>query len=509
MSNNKRIAKNTMLLYIRMFFVLCINLYLSRAVLSALGVVDYGIYNVVAGVVSMFSFLVGSLSGAASRYLAIEVGKNDMEGFRRIFSSLLLIFLFFGVIIVVLGETVGLWFLETKLVIPVERMNAARWLYQFTILGAFLTFLQAPYTATIIAYERMAIYAYVGIGEVLLKLFFVFLLSVLFLDKLILWGGLLTILSFLVLFCFYRYCILVYSNTKFKLQKDRWTYRELLAYSGWDLVGSLSVIAQGQGINMVLNIFFGPVVNAARGIAYQVEAAINQFTNNFLMAVKPQLFKQYAAGDIGGMMSLVSFATKMSFILMYMLSLPILLELPYILGLWLGNYPDYTVTFTSLVLVNNMLVVLRTTRGTIYHAMNKIKYTSTIFGLLFCLALPVSYWFCRIGYPPHYVFYSIIIINILVELIGLLVMKYFTGYSIRKYFFDVDFRCFLLVLFTTFPLYYIRENLNMGFLRLLILALGSTIIILIFSYILCFTKTEKKRLVSFLRNGFLRLKQRG
>lgn len=509
MSNNKRIAKNTMLLYIRMFFVLCINLYLSRAVLSALGVVDYGIYNVVAGVVSMFSFLVGSLSGAASRYLAIEVGKNDMEGFRRIFSSLLLIFLFFGVIIVVLGETVGLWFLETKLVIPVERMNAARWLYQFTILGAFLTFLQAPYTATIIAYERMAIYAYVGIGEVFLKLFFVFLLSVLFLDKLILWGGLLTILSFLVLFCFYRYCTLVYSNTKFKLQKDRWTYRELLAYSGWDLVGSLSVIAQGQGINMVLNIFFGPVVNAARGIAYQVEAAINQFTNNFLMAVKPQLFKQYAAGDIGGMMSLVSFATKMSFILMYMLSLPILLELPYILGLWLGNYPDYTVTFTSLVLVNNMLVVLRTTRGTIYHAMNKIKYTSTIFGLLFCLALPVSYWFCRIGYPPHYVFYSIIIINVLVELIGLLVMKYFTGYSIRKYFFDVDFRCFLLVLFTTFPLYYIRENLNMGFLRLLMLALVSTIIILIFSYILCFTKTEKKRLVSFLRNGFLRLKQRG
>ena len=501
MSNNKRIAKNTMLLYIRMFFVLCINLYLSRAVLSALGVVDYGIYNVVAGVVSMFSFLVGSLSGAASRYLAIEVGKNDMEGFRRIFSSLLLIFLFFGVIIVVLGETVGLWFLETKLVIPVERMNAA-------ILGAFLTFLQAPYTATIIAYERMAIYAYVGIGEVLLKLFFVFLLSVLFLDKLILWGGLLTILSFLVLFCFYRYCTLVYSNTKFKLQKDRWAYRELLAYSGWDLVGSLSVIAQGQGINMVLNIFFGPVVNAARGIAYQVEAAINQFTNNFLMAVKPQLFKQYAAGDIGGMMSLVSFATKMSFILMYMLSLPILLELPYILGLWLGNYPDYTVTFTSLVLVNNMLVVLRTTRGTIYHAMNKIKYTSTIFGLLFCLALPVSYWFCRIGYPPHYVFYSIIIINILVELIGLFVMKYFTGYSIRKYFFDVDFRCFLLVLFTTFPLYYIRENLNMGFLRLLMLALVSTTIILAFSYIVCFTRIERYKIFSLIKNGLLHFKQR-
>ena len=508
MSNNKRIAKNTMLLYIRMFFVLCINLYLSRAVLSALGVVDYGIYNVVAGVVSMFSFLVGSLSGAASRYLAIEVGKNDMEGFRRIFSSLLLIFLFFGVIIVVLGETVGLWFLETKLVIPVERMNAARWLYQFTILGAFLTFLQAPYTATIIAYERMAIYAYVGIGEVLLKLFFVFLLSVLFLDKLILWGGLLTILSFLVLFCFYRYCTLVYSNTKFKLQKDRWAYRELLAYSGWDLVGSLSVIAQGQGINMVLNIFFGPVVNAARGIAYQVEAAINQFTNNFLMAVKPQLFKQYAAGDIGGMMSLVSFATKMSFILMYMLSLPILLELPYILGLWLGNYPDYTVTFTSLVLVNNMLVVLRTTRGTIYHAMNKIKYTSTIFGLLFCLALPVSYWFCRIGYPPHYVFYSIIIINILVELIGLFVMKYFTGYSLRKYFFDVDFRCFLLVLFTTFPLYYIRENLNMGFLRLLMLALVSTTIILAFSYIVCFTRIERYKIFSLIKNGLLHFKQR-
>ena len=506
MSNNKRIAKNTIVLYVRMFFVLCVNLYLSRAVLAALGVVDYGVYNVIAGVISMFSFFTGSLGGAASRYLTIEIGKNDLIAFKQIFSSLLLIFVFFGVIIVLLGETVGLWFLENKLVIPENRMYAARWLYQLTILGAFIATLQVPYTATIIAHEKMATYAYIGIGEVLLKLVFVFLLGILLFDKLILWGALTTFLTFFILVCFIGYCVYTYPYTRFKLQKNKQIYRELLTYSGWDLIGCLSVVAQGQGINMVLNIFFGPIVNAARGIAYQVEAAINQFTNNFLIAVKPQLFKLYAVGDISGMMDLVSFATKMSFILMYVLTLPILLELPYILHLWLGNYPDYTVTFASLVLINNLLVVLRTTRGTIYHAMNKIKYTSTIFGLLFCLAWPISYLFCKMGYPPYYVFYSLIIINILVEFSGLFVMKYFTGYSILKYFFDVDFRCFALLFFTAFPLYYIRDNIDVGLLRLFMLGLTSTVIILTFSYILCLTKAERNKIKLLLKDGLLHFK---
>ena len=365
-----------------MFCVLCINLYLSRVILSTLGVVDYGIYNVIAGVVSMFSFLTGSVGGAASRYLSIEIGLKNADGVRRNFSSLLLIFIVFGFTIILLGETAGLWFVENKLIIPTERMEAAGWLYQLTIAGAFVSMLQVPYTAILIAYEKMSVYAYIGIFDVLLKLLFVYLLGVIDFDKLILWGTFLTFGSLNVLLIYFVYVRRKYPESRFKFSKKEGNYRELLTYSGWDLLGCLSVVAQGQGINMVLNIFFGPIVNAARGIAYQVESAINQFTNNFLTAVKPQIFKAYAVGDIAGMMKLVVFSTKMSFILMYMLTLPLLLELPYVLNLWLGHYPEYTVTFTSLVLINNLLVVLRTPRGIIYHAMNKIKYTSTLFGVL-------------------------------------------------------------------------------------------------------------------------------
>ena len=491
-----------------MFCVLCINLYLSRVILSTLGVVDYGIYNVIAGVVSMFSFLTGSVGGAASRYLSIEIGLKNADGVRRNFSSLLLIFIVFGFTIILLGETAGLWFVENKLIIPTERMEAAGWLYQLTIAGAFVSMLQVPYTAILIAYEKMSVYAYIGIFDVLLKLLFVYLLGVIDFDKLILWGTFLTFGSLNVLLIYFVYVRRKYPESRFKFSKKEGNYRELLTYSGWDLLGCLSVVAQGQGINMVLNIFFGPIVNAARGIAYQVESAINQFTNNFLTAGKTQIFKAYAVGDIAGMMKLVVFSTKMSFILMYMLTLPLLLELPYVLNLWLGHYPEYTVTFTSLVLINNLLVVLRTPRGIIYHAMNKIKYTSTLFGVLYCMALPVSYGLCKIGYPPYIVFFSIIFINVLSEVMGLVVMKHYIGYSIRKYFFEVDFRCFLLVLFSTYPLWYIHEILNNSFLYLLINVVLSVSIISFISYWICLSKNEKEKTVLLIKHGLLYIKKR-
>ena len=464
-----------------MFCVLCINLYLSRVILSTLGVVDYGIYNVIAGVVSMFSFLTGSVGGAASRYLSIEIGLKNADGVRRNFSSLLLIFIVFGFTIILLGETAGLWFVENKLIIPTERMEAAGWLYQLTIAGAFVSMLQVPYTAILIAYEKMSVYAYIGIFDVLLKLLFVYLLGVIDFDKLILWGTFLTFGSLNVLLIYFVYVRRKYPESRFKFSKKEGNYRELLTYSGWDLLGCLSVVAQGQGINMVLNIFFGPIVNAARGIAYQVESAINQFTNNFLTAVKPQIFKAYAVGDIAGMMKLVVFSTKMSFILMYMLTLPLLLELPYVLNLWLGI---------------------------IYHAMNKIKYTSTLFGVLYCMALPVSYGLCKIGYPPYIVFFSIIFINVLSEVMGLVVMKHYIGYSIRKYFFEVDFRCFLLVLFSTYPLWYIHEILNNSFLYLLINVVLSVSIISFISYWICLSKNEKEKTVLLIKHGLLYIKKR-
>ena len=300
MADNKRIAKNTVFLYVRMLLVMGATLYTSRIVLNVLGAEDYGLYNVVGGLVTMFTFLNGSLGSATSRYITFELGRRDYERVNRVFNVALLIHIALAVLIIILAETIGLWFFYEKMTIPEERMSAAFWVYQISILTCFFSLTQVPYNAMIIANENMRIYAWVGIVEAVFKLAIAFILPFAPFDTLVYYALLLCVVQISIMLFYRIYCGRNFKESKIILYKDKTLYKEMFSYAGSDLIGNLSVLAQGQGLNILLNMFFGPVVNAARGIAYQVQGAVTQFSNNFMTAVRPQIIKSYAEGDING-----------------------------------------------------------------------------------------------------------------------------------------------------------------------------------------------------------------
>ena len=354
-ANNKRIAKNTILLYIRMFFIMAVTLYTSRVVLNTLGVVDFGIYNVVGGVVAMMGILNGAMAVSTQRYLTFELGRGDMVRLKQVFSVCFTIFFLLSVIVVILAETVGLWFLHNKMVIPAERMTAANWVYQYSILACILSLVVNPFNAIIIAHERMNVYAYVSILEVSLKLAVVYLLLVIPADRLSTYGLLILISQAIVALTYIVYCWRHFKETHYRFYWERPLFLELVSYSGWNLFGSVSGLVKGQGLNILLNMFFNPAVNAARGIAYQINSAITQFFTNFYTAVRPQITKYYAQGDMEDMLKLVFRSSKFSFYLIMLISMPIVIEAPYIVNLWLGQLPEYVVPFTRLIIVINAI----------------------------------------------------------------------------------------------------------------------------------------------------------
>jgi len=399
--NNKRIAKNTAMLYVRMMLSMLISLYTSRIVLEILGIEDFGIYNVVGGVVSMFIFLRGALGAATSRYLAFELGKKDIPQLKMVFRTSFTIHVLFAVIILLFLETVGLWFVNNKLVIPADRLYAANWIYQFSILSSIISIIQVPLTASIIARERMNIYAWLGIFDVIMKLVIVFLLDCSGFDKLITYGFLLLVVSSLVFIIYHIYCKIKFTEyvLRFVFEKD--LLKEMLQYSGWSFIGSFATIMKLQGINVLLNIFFGPAVNAARGIAYQVNNAVNSFIQNFTTAINPQVIKNYANGEIDVMINLLFRGTKFSYFLLLFLGLPIILEAEFVLDLWLVDVPEYAVIFTQLIIINSLLESFTFVLGASIQATGRIKWYQIGVGGFLLLNLPVSYWILKMGYPPQ------------------------------------------------------------------------------------------------------------
>lgn len=398
--NNKRIAKNTLLLYFRMLLMMFVTLFTSREVLDKLGVTDYGIYNVVGGVVAMLGFLNSSMSNAVQRYLSFEIGKNNEAGVNRIFNVSLFAHAGIAVFVFIVMEIVGVWYLNTHMNIPAERMDAANWVLQCSIFTTLFTIVQVPYNAIIISKEQMGIYAYISILEVVLKLLVVYMLAIGNFDKLKLYSILIMVVTIGIVMIYRFYCTRKYKEAKFKLIKDWNLLKQIVGFASWNMLGELAWVFTGQGVNIILNSFFGPVVNAARGLAEQVNGAVNRFVANFQTAVNPQLIKNYASDQLGEMKTLLFRSTRFSYYLLLALSLPIILKMDFILHLWLKEVPDYTVGFCQLVLVSSLVSTLSNLLAQVARAYGKIRNYQIIVSIFLFLNFPLSYIVLKFGCSP-------------------------------------------------------------------------------------------------------------
>lgn len=408
--NNKRIAKNTLLLYFRTFLTMAISLYTSRVILNVLGVSDYGIYNVVGGVVAMFSVISGSFSSSISRFITFELGSGNFERLKKIFSTSLNTQLIIAAIIILLGELIGIWFINTKMQIPTERLVAANWAFQCSLFTFIINLISIPYNACIIAHEKMSAFAYISILEVTLKLIIVYLITFSPIDKLITYSILLLLVALTIRSAYGVYCKRHFSESKYQFIYDKQLSKEMLSFAGWSFFGNSAYMFNTQGVNILINLFFGVTFNAARGIATQVEASIMQFVNNFTVAINPQITKSYASGDKKYMFALMCQGAKYSYYLLLFFAIPFILEANTILKLWLKTVPEYAPIFLRLTMFGSMAMVLGNTMLTAVSATGNVKYYQLWVTIVGCLVFPLTWLAYELGFPVEiaYILYAII-----------------------------------------------------------------------------------------------------
>ena len=403
-SNNKRIAKNTLYMYIRMLITMVVGLYTSRIVLATLGTSDFGLYNVIGGIVVVLASINGTLATGTQRFLSYAIGENNETKLNTVFSTAVLIHLIFAIILFIIAETIGLWFLCYEMNIPAGRETAAFWVYQFSIVTTVINIVQVPYMSAIIAHERMNVYAYMSIYDVVAKLLVVYLILVAQYDKLIFYAAMICVVSTTSALLYNVYCRSKFPECKLHPKMDRAVFREMAFFSSWNIFGCVSVPLQTQGLNILLNIFFNTIVNAARGIAVQINNIIIQFVNNFQTAVNPQIVKLYAAGEKKEMIHLVINNSKFAGFLYLFIAVPLFIEIKFVLDLWLVEYPEYTIPFVRIVLIQSLIQTLTRPVVMVVHAVGKMKGPNLTAGIALLLAVPLTYVLLKVGLDPVTVF---------------------------------------------------------------------------------------------------------
>lgn len=433
--NTKRIAKNTLMLYVRMLFGMLVSLYTSRVVLQALGVEDYGIYNVVGGVVTMFSMISNSLSSSVGRFLTFELGKGDMEGLKKVFSTSLSIHVALVLVIVLLSETLGLWFLNTHMTIPENRLYAANWVFQASVLTFVINLLSVPFSASIVSHERMSAFAYIGILDIVLRL-----LIVLFIaysgwnfDRLIIYSLLLVGVVCIMQAIYWNYCTRNFEECKFGFSFDVNYWKEMSSFAGWNFIGCTAGLLKDQGVNILLNLFIGPIINAARGIANTVNNVLASFSGNFMTALNPQITKSYAAGNYDYMFSLVERGSRFSYYILLLFALPMLFETEFVLTLWLKHYPEHTVNFVRLILIVTMCDILSNTLINLQVATGKIRNYQLAVGGVLLMNFPLSYICLKMGFPPESTLIVALIVAVCCLFLRLLFLRKMVGLSMKRY----------------------------------------------------------------------------
>ena len=431
--NNKRIAKNTLFLYLRMFVIMLTALFTSRIVLDVLGAADYGLNNVIGGVVVLFSFLNAALLSATQRYINFYLGKQDYKQTNIVFCMSMNTYLLLSILVVILGETIGMWFVNTQLNIPQDRVYAAQWVYQFTLLQFVINLLRVPYNASIIAYERMNFYAYISLIEVIIKLLVVYLLYITSYDKLIFYSFLYTIIPLSITVIYKWYCNRNFETTKYRVIWDKVAFKEMFCFSGWSLFGSLANLAAHQGLNILINIFYGVTVNAAAGIANQISTNVYQFISNFQTAFQPQIIKTYAAKELEHFNKLIFQTSKFSYFMVLVLVLPILFTIDGILDIWLKAVPEYTAIFCRLILVYFSIEAITAPLWMSVQATGKIRNYQILMASLIFLNFPIAYIVLKLGLPVYSIWIVRIMVNLVVMIARCIYMKKKLNFPLLPY----------------------------------------------------------------------------
>lgn len=489
--NKKNIVKNSFFLYVRMFLVMLCNFFVVRIVLKILGAEDYGINNVVGGVVTMLAFLSSTMNAASQRFFAFELGRQNLDGLKKYFTSSFWIYAGLVVFVILIAETLGLWFLQNKMTIPVDRSDAAFWVYQCSVISFVFSLLSIPYNAIIIAREKMNIYAYVGIIEVLLRLVSAYALYFVSVDLLKAYAFFSCVAMTLPSLFYIVWGTKFFPECHIIMFWNKRIFFEIASFSSWNIIGALSAVLRSQGINILLNIFFNPVVNAARAIAYQVYSAVNQFVMNFFKAVQPQIVKSYAADDRNSLLTLIYASTKFNFFLVYLIALPVLFETSTFLSIWLSNVPDYTVLFVRLVIINAIFDSTIYPLQTAIMATGNIKYYQIITGSLLLLVLPISYLFLKKGFPPEVTLYIALYISFIAQFVRIIFMKKRLFMPIREYFIKVALPIVVVGVLSCILPMLIQININEGLVKFYAICISSPVSVLLCSFFIGMTKNER------------------
>lgn len=499
-ANNSRIAKNTVFLTIKMFVVLIVSLYTVRVILRELGTVDYGIYNVIGGMVSMFGFLNAAMNNATQRFYNYEMGKNGYKGGKKVYNAALVIQFILSIITLILLESIGMWFLYNQMTIPEDRFDVAFWIFQFSSLGLLMVIMQIPFSAAIIAHERIDYFALVSIIDVFLNLAIAIAIPYSPIDKLFFYGLLFLIIKILNFLFYYVFAKIKFDELKFEPHYEKPFIKEMLSFSGWNLFGSLSKTGKEQGFNMLLNVFFGPTVNAARGLAYQISASAQSFVNTITTSARPQLTQAYAQGNVKRSIYIMHMISKLSYMSVLLLSIPICYEIYFILYIWLGDtVPDHTHAFVRLVILASLIRIFSPPTSFLVHATGKMKKYQICTSIVTISFIPAAYVFLKFGASPELVFGVAAFFTFLSLTVAIYITSTLIDFSIKTYLRQVTLPMMVITVIAALICLAPHFMLEEGWVRLFAVSLLSLFTTIVGGYLIGLNKKEQTAISEIVR----------
>jgi O-antigen/teichoic acid export membrane protein len=500
MSSNKTIAKNTFALYLRMIFSMLIGFYTSRVVLNVLGVADFGVYNVIGGIVGMLTILNSAMSSSSSRYITFELGRGNLNRLKTVFSMSLSIHVLIAVGVGLTAEIIGFWFIKTYLEIPPQKLDAALWVFHFSVLSTMTAIINVPYGAAIIAHEKMSIFAYFTILDMIFKLIIVYALQVIDFDKLITYAVLLLIVQLIMQTIYLIYCYRQFEEVRIGIRWDKKLFKEMTSFAGWSLFGDSAVLMFTEGLNILLNIFFGVTMNAARGIAVQVQSVVSRFVGGFQTAINPQITKSYATNDLANMHRLIYASSKYSFFLLLLLSMPVFFETKNLLSWWLKIVPDHTVNFVRIMLVISLIDCLANPLIFAAKATGNIKTYQSILGSLLLLIIPISYVALKLGFSPESVFLIHLFIAIIGQAVRILLIRPMIDLSLKDYLEKVIFKSALVFILSPILPYCLYLLVSNPIARLICVSVATILSVGLLSFFIAMDRNEKLLVSNLVRS---------